>query len=115
MTRFDKELNELRQEKFKAEGGNCLIFVFALTLVAADLKMLDLKMLILHQELELLKEFEKEDIALAEKLQVKRAEKAELNAKVCRFCSLYLLLIVSSFRLKNLKLSCTARWWRLTG
>ena len=32
-------------------------------------------MIVLHRELELLKDFEKEDVALAEKLQAKRAEK----------------------------------------
>ncbi|PRP84994.1 hypothetical protein PROFUN_07282 [Planoprotostelium fungivorum] len=57
---FDRELESLRREKLKAE---------------ADLKVLDLKMLVLHQELELLKEFEKEDINLAEKLQTKRNER----------------------------------------
>ncbi len=39
-------------------------------------------MLILHQELELLKEFEKEDISLAEKLEAKRAEKQVFTSQV---------------------------------
>lgn len=49
------------------------------------MKMLDLKMLVLHQEIEYLKDFEKEDITLAEKLHSKRKEKAEINSKVLSF------------------------------
>jgi hypothetical protein len=67
---FDEEVEALRKEKFKAEG---------------DLKVLDLKMIVLHKELELLKEFEKEDIQLAEKLQAKRSEKAEFTSKIDEF------------------------------
>ena len=67
MTKFDEEVEGLRREKFRAE---------------ADLKVLDLKLIVLQKELDLLKEFEKEDISLAEKLQSKRAEKAEFTLKI---------------------------------
>jgi chromosome segregation ATPase len=65
-------LEALRREKFRAEG---------------DLKVLDLKLIVLQKELDLLKEFEKEDIALADKLQSKRAEKAEFTARIEDFQS----------------------------
>eukprot|EP00741_Cyanophora_paradoxa_P024459 tig00022075_g23616.t1 len=64
---FDEALDELRREKFKLE---------------ADLKTTDMKMLLLYQELVLLKEFEKKDTTLAKKLEAKRLEKAEIVAKI---------------------------------
>lgn len=64
---FDTALAELRCEKLKLE---------------ADLKTTDLRKLVLVQELHLLKEFEKNDIALAKRLEKKHSEKAEIVAKV---------------------------------
>lgn len=54
----------IRAQKLKAE---------------ADLKMLDLKMITLHKELEILKDFEKQDLILAEKLQ------AQIFSKILMF------------------------------
>eukprot|EP00727_Mastigamoeba_balamuthi_P000638 m51a1_g10571 hypothetical protein (1663) ;mRNA; r:46287-52660 len=64
---FDKDLDELRVAKFQLE---------------ADLKMASMKMLILYQELSLLKEFEKQDTALTQKLAARRGEKTEITAKI---------------------------------
>ena len=64
---FDDALAELRAEKVKTE---------------ADLKTTDLRKLVLVQELRLLKEFEKNDITLASRLEKKHAEKSEIVAKV---------------------------------
>jgi len=64
---FDEALDELRREKFKLE---------------ADLKTTDMRMLVLYQELVLLKEFEKKDNMLAKKLEAKRIEKADIVAKI---------------------------------
>ena len=64
---FDLALEELRAERFKLE---------------ADLKTTDLRKLVLVQELALLKEFEKNDIALASRLERKHAEKSEIVSKV---------------------------------
>ena len=41
-----------------------------------------MKLLLLYKEWELLKEFEKHDIELSDKLNMKRNEKLELDAKV---------------------------------
>ena len=60
-------LEELRCERLKLE---------------ADLKTTDLRKLVLVQELRLLKEFEKNDITLASRLEKKHAEKSEIVAKV---------------------------------
>ena len=48
----------------------------------ADLKLADMRLLVLHREWGLLKEFEKHDNALADKLAVKRAEKKDSDMKV---------------------------------
>eukprot|EP00698_Gefionella_okellyi_P015023 TRINITY_DN4206_c0_g1_i1.p2 TRINITY_DN4206_c0_g1~~TRINITY_DN4206_c0_g1_i1.p2 ORF type:complete len:1598 (+),score=505.86 TRINITY_DN4206_c0_g1_i1:63-4856(+) len=64
---FDDTLEELRVEKFKLEG---------------DLKSTDLKLLLLHQELVLLKEFEKKDVELTKQLDKRRVEKAEVVSKI---------------------------------
>lgn len=47
-----------------------------------DLKSADMKLLLLYKEWVLLKEFEKHDNALADKLAQKRMEKDEIDAKV---------------------------------
>ena len=68
---FDEAVRTLRQERFKLD---------------ADLKMTDLRMLVLFQELRLLKEFEKRDNALVKKLDDKRLEKSDIVLKIaeCR-------------------------------
>ena len=68
---FDEAVRTLRQERFKLD---------------ADLKMTDLRMLVLFQELRLLKEFEKRDNALVKKLDDKRLEKSDIVVKMaeCR-------------------------------
>ncbi|KAG8464582.1 hypothetical protein KFE25_009950 [Diacronema lutheri] len=48
----------------------------------ADLQATDMRRLLLFRELQLLKEFEKRDLALAKRLELKRAEKAELVARI---------------------------------
>merc|ERR1740130_2277096 len=67
VTSFNGALEELRAERLKLE---------------ADLKTTDLRKLVLVQELRLLKEFEKNDIALAPRLEKKHGEKSEIVAKV---------------------------------
>jgi len=67
VTSFNGALEELRGERLKLE---------------ADLKTTDLRKLVLVQELRLLKEFEKNDIALASRLEKKHGEKSEIVAKV---------------------------------
>ena len=67
VTSFNGALEELRGERLKLE---------------ADLKTTDLRKLVLVQELRLLKEFEKNDIALATRLEKKHGEKSEIVAKV---------------------------------
>ena len=64
---FDEAVRNLRRERFKLD---------------ADLKMTDLRMLVLMQELRLLKEFEKRDNALVAKLDGKREEKADVVARI---------------------------------
>lgn len=64
---FDDAVRNLRRERFKLD---------------ADLKMTDLRMLVLFQELRLLKEFEKRDNDLIGRLDQKREEKAEMVAKI---------------------------------
>jgi len=64
---FDAALVELRVEKLK---------------LAADLKTTDLRKLALFQELQLLKEFEKKDVSLAQKLETKHHEKSEIVGRV---------------------------------
>eukprot|EP00002_Diphylleia_rotans_P014287 TRINITY_DN2784_c0_g1_i6.p1 TRINITY_DN2784_c0_g1~~TRINITY_DN2784_c0_g1_i6.p1 ORF type:complete len:1834 (-),score=489.32 TRINITY_DN2784_c0_g1_i6:186-5687(-) len=64
---FDSALDDLRHEKFKLEG---------------DLKTTDMKMLVLYQELVLLKEFELRDTELIKKLDAKKGEKADIVAKI---------------------------------
>eukprot|EP01064_Diplonema_japonicum_P009772 TRINITY_DN17214_c0_g1_i1.p1 TRINITY_DN17214_c0_g1~~TRINITY_DN17214_c0_g1_i1.p1 ORF type:complete len:1743 (+),score=505.59 TRINITY_DN17214_c0_g1_i1:121-5349(+) len=63
---FDEALEELRREKFKLEG---------------DLKMADMRILLLYRELVLLKEFKKRDEALTKKLEGHRNEKLEVTQK----------------------------------
>ncbi|KAJ3086753.1 Cilia- and flagella-associated protein 44 [Quaeritorhiza haematococci] len=48
----------------------------------ADLKFADMKLLLLYKEWVLLKEFEKHDNALADKLQTKQMEKADIDSKI---------------------------------
>ena len=68
---FDEAVRTLRQERFKLD---------------ADLKMTDLRMLVLYQELKLLNEFEKRDNALVKKIDDKREEKNDVVVKIadCR-------------------------------
>eukprot|EP01105_Mastigella_eilhardi_P016796 TRINITY_DN3842_c0_g1_i4.p1 TRINITY_DN3842_c0_g1~~TRINITY_DN3842_c0_g1_i4.p1 ORF type:complete len:369 (-),score=137.36 TRINITY_DN3842_c0_g1_i4:895-2001(-) len=63
---FDEDLNTLRKAKFHLE---------------ADLKVADMKMLLLFQELSLLKDFEKQDTTLNETLKARRNEKAKFVAQ----------------------------------
>ena len=63
---FDDALDELRREKLKLEG---------------DLKMADIRILLLYRELVLLKEFKKRDEQLGKKLEDHRAEKLEVTKK----------------------------------
>ncbi|KAL7754355.1 hypothetical protein RI367_000336 [Sorochytrium milnesiophthora] len=51
-------------------------------MVAGDIKFAEMKLIILYEEWLLLKEFEKYDNALAEKLNVKRSEKADIDVKI---------------------------------
>ncbi|KAJ1620191.1 hypothetical protein T492DRAFT_847998 [Pavlovales sp. CCMP2436] len=64
---FDGAMSELLDERLK---------------LLADLKSTDMRRLLLFRELQLLKEFEKRDNALAKKLDQKRAEKLELVVKI---------------------------------
>lgn len=64
---FDEGISSLRQERILLEG---------------DLKAADIKLLLLYEEWVLLKEFEKFDSALAEKLNTKVSEKMDLDSKV---------------------------------
>jgi WD40 repeat protein len=64
---FDSALVNLLRERFKLE---------------VDLKTTDLRLLLLYQELKLLKEFEKRDQALAQKLEAKCLEKAEVVSRI---------------------------------
>ena len=68
---LDEAVRTLRQERFKLD---------------VDLKMTDLRMLVLFQELKLLKDFEKRDTALVKKLDDKGQEKREMAVKMgeCR-------------------------------
>lgn len=68
---FDNAVDVLRQDRAVLE---------------ADLKAADIKLLLLYQEWVLLKEFEKFDIALSEKLDSKKGEKLEIDGKIneCR-------------------------------
>ena len=79
---FDEALMDLRREKFKMEG---------------DLKTTDLKLLLLYQELMLLKEFEKRDTELATVLESRRSEKAEIVAKVCMSCCSWLVVMLTYY------------------
>jgi hypothetical protein len=54
-------------------------------LIKKDVKLADMKLLLLYREWVLLKEFEKFDNALADKLNNKKSEKIEIDAKV-NFC-----------------------------
>eukprot|EP01059_Diplonema_ambulator_P013423 TRINITY_DN23947_c0_g1_i5.p1 TRINITY_DN23947_c0_g1~~TRINITY_DN23947_c0_g1_i5.p1 ORF type:complete len:1008 (+),score=516.21 TRINITY_DN23947_c0_g1_i5:2373-5396(+) len=63
---FDEALDELRREKFKLEG---------------DLKMADMRILLLYRELVLLKEFKKRDESLTKKLEQHRNEKLDVTQK----------------------------------
>jgi len=64
---FDAALSNLLRERFKLE---------------VDLKTTDLRLLLLYQELKLLKEFEKRDQSLAQKLEAKCLEKAEVVSRI---------------------------------
>ena len=64
---FDEALSKLRREKFKLE---------------ADLKQAEIKKLVMYQELKLLKDFEKREDALNEKLQGKLTEKNDVVEKI---------------------------------
>lgn len=64
---FDRAASELLSERLK---------------LLADLKTTDMRRLLLFRELQLLKEFEKRDNALAKRLDQRRAEKAELVVKI---------------------------------
>ena len=66
ITTFDDALDELRREKFKLEG---------------DLKMADMRILLLFRELVLLREFKKKDMVLTKRLDDHRNEKLEVNRK----------------------------------
>eukprot|EP01060_Flectonema_neradi_P013772 TRINITY_DN2049_c2_g1_i1.p1 TRINITY_DN2049_c2_g1~~TRINITY_DN2049_c2_g1_i1.p1 ORF type:complete len:1746 (+),score=479.29 TRINITY_DN2049_c2_g1_i1:57-5294(+) len=66
ITTFDDALDELRREKFKLEG---------------DLKMADMRILLLFRELVLLREFKKKDMILSKRLDEHRNEKLEVNRK----------------------------------
>ncbi|KAJ3323577.1 Cilia- and flagella-associated protein 44 [Boothiomyces sp. JEL0866] len=54
-------------------------------MLAADLKFADIKIQLLFREWMLLKEFEQTDNALAEKLNAKKAEKNEIDAKIAEY------------------------------
>jgi WD40 repeat protein len=73
---FDHSVESLHQERAILESG---IFIFNAYL---DLKAADVKLLLLLQEWILLKEFEKFDNALSEKLDAKRAEKLDIDSKI---------------------------------
>ena len=64
---FDSALLNLLRERFKLE---------------VDLKTTDLRLLLLYQELKLLKEFEKRDHSLALRLEAKCLEKAEVVSRI---------------------------------
>ncbi|KAJ3102122.1 Cilia- and flagella-associated protein 44 [Phlyctochytrium planicorne] len=64
---FDAEIENLSKERVALES---------------DIKFADIKLLLLYREWILLKEFEKHDNALAEKLIMKKNEKAEIDAKI---------------------------------
>ncbi|KAI9183945.1 hypothetical protein H9P43_002997 [Blastocladiella emersonii ATCC 22665] len=65
--RFDKTLESLAQERLS---------------VAADVKSGEIRLLLLYREWKLLKEFEKHDTRLSEKLGLKRSEKADIDVKI---------------------------------
>ncbi|KAJ3162408.1 Cilia- and flagella-associated protein 44 [Geranomyces michiganensis] len=67
MDDFDRSLHSLVKEKVVLEG---------------DLKSADIKLLLLYREWVLLKEFEKHDNALADKLVQKRSEKNDIDTKI---------------------------------
>jgi len=67
---FDEALSKLRREKLALE---------------ADLKQAEIKRLVMYQELQLLKDFEKRENALNDKLTAKKAEKKEVVEKI-RHC-----------------------------
>ncbi|KAJ3045333.1 Cilia- and flagella-associated protein 44 [Rhizophlyctis rosea] len=64
---FDESINILEKERIILEG---------------DLKFADMKLLLLYQEWVLLKEFEKHDNALADKLINKRNEKDDIDVRI---------------------------------
>lgn len=64
---FDEALSKLRREKLALE---------------ADLKQAEIKRLVMYQELQLLKDFEKRENALNDKLTAKMAEKKEVVEKI---------------------------------
>ena len=64
---FNEALAKLRREKFKLE---------------ADLKQAEIKKLVMYQELQLLKDFEKREDTLTDKMQAKLSEKREVVEKI---------------------------------
>ncbi|KAI8853753.1 hypothetical protein BC829DRAFT_276544 [Chytridium lagenaria] len=64
---FDADIESLSKERVALES---------------DIKFADIKLLLLYREWMLLKEFEKYDNALADKLVMKRNEKADIDAKI---------------------------------
>jgi hypothetical protein len=85
-----------------------------------------MRLLLLYQELALLKEFEKRDVELTGQQDIKRAEKSDIVAKVCvgSFALLpprcVLLTAVAHCRLpRRPRNSCSVKrswlwWWRRT-
>jgi hypothetical protein len=67
MERFDEEVVEALAVRHKFN---------------VDLKLLEIKLLVLAQEIELLKEFEVQDKLMVEKIEAKKAEKLEYISKV---------------------------------
>lgn len=67
LLKFDEDLENLAQNRI---------------LLDSDLKFADIKLLLLHREWVLLKEFEKYDTKLAEKLLLKKQEKSDIDEKV---------------------------------
>jgi hypothetical protein len=66
---FDETLETLVKDRILLDG---------------DIKFADIKLLLLYREWVLLKEFEKYDTKLAEKLSLKRQEKGDIDEKVPR-------------------------------
>eukprot|EP01065_Artemidia_motanka_P009840 TRINITY_DN15100_c0_g2_i1.p1 TRINITY_DN15100_c0_g2~~TRINITY_DN15100_c0_g2_i1.p1 ORF type:complete len:1845 (+),score=929.68 TRINITY_DN15100_c0_g2_i1:115-5649(+) len=66
ITTFDEALDELRREKFKLEG---------------DLKMADMRVLLLYRELVLLKIFKSQDEQLSKRLEDIKNDKADVTVK----------------------------------